>query len=184
MIGCGFMGRAHSNAYLQVGHFFPREHQPVLDGLLRRVEEKDKLEKFAKAWGYRVDGVRLAKADRTAGHRPDRRLRAQHAAPRHRAGRGRRRQDDRLREAAGDERRRGRGDGGRGREGGRGQHGVVQLPPRARRGPGQADHRRRPHRPALPLPRHVQPGLYHLGRRAAGRPGPAGGWTPRWPAPA
>ena len=24
VIGCGFMGRAHSNAYLQVGHFFPQ----------------------------------------------------------------------------------------------------------------------------------------------------------------
>ncbi len=30
MLGCGFMGRAHSNAWLQVNHFFPREHQPVL----------------------------------------------------------------------------------------------------------------------------------------------------------
>ena len=30
VIGCGFMGRAHSNAYCQVNHFFPHEHKPVL----------------------------------------------------------------------------------------------------------------------------------------------------------
>ena len=46
------MGRAHSNAYLQVNHFFPREHKPVLKACCARPEEKDKLEKFAKAWGY------------------------------------------------------------------------------------------------------------------------------------
>lgn len=52
MLGCGFMGRAHSNAWLQVNHFFPREHQPVLKVAVARPEEKEKLEKFAKAWGY------------------------------------------------------------------------------------------------------------------------------------
>ena len=52
VIGCGFMGRTHSNAYLQVNHFFPREHKPVLKACCARPEEKDKLEKFAKAWGY------------------------------------------------------------------------------------------------------------------------------------
>ena len=52
VIGCGFMGKAHSNAYSQVGHFFQREYQPVLKCCCARPEEKDKLEKFAKAWGY------------------------------------------------------------------------------------------------------------------------------------
>jgi predicted dehydrogenase len=52
IIGCGFMGRTHSNAYLQVGHFFPRQHKPVLKACCARLEEKDKLEKFAQAWGY------------------------------------------------------------------------------------------------------------------------------------
>lgn len=52
VLGCGFMGRAHSNAWLQVNHFFPREHKPVLKLCVARPEEKDKLEKFAKAWGY------------------------------------------------------------------------------------------------------------------------------------
>jgi predicted dehydrogenase len=52
MIGCGFMGRAHSNAYLQVSHFFKRAHRPVLKACCARPEEKDKLETFAQAWGY------------------------------------------------------------------------------------------------------------------------------------
>lgn len=52
VIGCGFMGRAHSNAYGQVNHFFPREHRPVLKVCCAREEERDKLEKFAAAWGY------------------------------------------------------------------------------------------------------------------------------------
>ncbi len=52
VLGCGFMGRAHSNAWLQVNHFFPREHKPVLKVAVARPEEKEKLEKFAKAWGY------------------------------------------------------------------------------------------------------------------------------------
>ena len=46
------MGRAHSNAYLQVNHFFPREHKPVLKACCGREEDTDKLEKFAETWGY------------------------------------------------------------------------------------------------------------------------------------
>ena len=52
IIGCGFMGRAHSNAYSQVNHFFERERKPVLKAACARPEEKDKLEKFARAWGW------------------------------------------------------------------------------------------------------------------------------------
>lgn len=52
MIGCGFMGRAHSNAWSQVNHFFSREHKPVLKVVVAREQERDKLEKFAEAWGY------------------------------------------------------------------------------------------------------------------------------------
>ena len=39
VIGCGFMGKAHSNAYCQVNHFFPREHRPVLKVAVARPEE-------------------------------------------------------------------------------------------------------------------------------------------------
>jgi len=52
MLGCGFMGRAHSNAYCQVNHFFDREHQPVLRACYGRQQDRQKLEKFAQRWGY------------------------------------------------------------------------------------------------------------------------------------
>ena len=52
VIGCGFMGRAHSNAWLQVNHFFQREHQPVLKACYGREEDRDKLEEFQAKWGY------------------------------------------------------------------------------------------------------------------------------------
>jgi predicted dehydrogenase len=50
MIGYGFMGRAHSNAYRQVNQFFPLEHRPVLKACSAR--NKDKLRAFADNWGY------------------------------------------------------------------------------------------------------------------------------------
>jgi predicted dehydrogenase len=51
MIGYGFMGKAHSNAYSQVAHFFPElKHRPVLKVLCAR--DKAKAEDFAKTWGY------------------------------------------------------------------------------------------------------------------------------------
>lgn len=52
VLGCGFMGKAHSNAYLQVNHFFPREFQPVLKVCYGREEDSDKLKEFAGRWGY------------------------------------------------------------------------------------------------------------------------------------
>ena len=82
MLGCGFMGRAHSNAWLQVNHFFPREHQPVLKACYGREEDTDKLEDFAGQVGLRVDRDRLAEDRRARRHRPGRRLRAQLHAPR------------------------------------------------------------------------------------------------------
>jgi predicted dehydrogenase len=50
MIGYGFMGRAHSNAYKQVGQFFPGEHEVVLQAACARDEAKAKA--FAEQWGY------------------------------------------------------------------------------------------------------------------------------------
>ena len=52
VLGCGFMGRAHSNAWLQVNHFFEREYKPVLKACYGRPEDKSKLDEFAKRWGY------------------------------------------------------------------------------------------------------------------------------------
>jgi predicted dehydrogenase len=51
MIGYGFMGKAHSNAYRKVAHFFPElERRPVLQALCARNAEKAKA--FAEVWGY------------------------------------------------------------------------------------------------------------------------------------
>src|SRR5580692_4877755 len=50
MIGYGFMGRAHSNAYRQVNQFFKREYHPVLKAACGRDEAKIKA--FAENWGY------------------------------------------------------------------------------------------------------------------------------------
>ncbi len=50
MIGYGFMGRAHSNAYSQVNHFFDLEYHPVRQACCGRSEEKIKA--FAERWGY------------------------------------------------------------------------------------------------------------------------------------
>ena len=50
MIGYGFMGRAHSNAFKQVGQFFPSQHQVVLKAACAR--DAGKVQAFAEQWGY------------------------------------------------------------------------------------------------------------------------------------
>ncbi len=50
MIGYGFMGRAHSNAYKRLNDFFPVEHRPVLKAVCGRNAEKAAA--FASNWGY------------------------------------------------------------------------------------------------------------------------------------
>jgi predicted dehydrogenase len=50
LIGCGFMGRTHSNAYLKVNKFFDLEYQPVMRAMCDLNEEK--LKAFAENWGW------------------------------------------------------------------------------------------------------------------------------------
>lgn len=51
LIGCGFMGRTHSNGYNRVPNFFPElEYHPVLKAVCSRSE--DKVRAFAEQWGY------------------------------------------------------------------------------------------------------------------------------------
>ena len=50
MVGYGFMGRTHSNAFSQVGHFFDVPFQPVLKAICAR--NADKARAFADQWGY------------------------------------------------------------------------------------------------------------------------------------
>ena len=50
MVGYGFMGRTHSNAFLQAGRFFDLPYQPVLKAVCARNPER--LAGFAANWGY------------------------------------------------------------------------------------------------------------------------------------
>ena len=50
LIGYGFMGRAHSNAYHQAGRFFELAYEPVLKAACAR--NKEAITKFAAQWGY------------------------------------------------------------------------------------------------------------------------------------
>jgi predicted dehydrogenase len=50
VIGCGFMGRAHSNAYRKVSNFFDVPMQPVLKAVCART--KNDVAAFAERWGY------------------------------------------------------------------------------------------------------------------------------------
>jgi predicted dehydrogenase len=50
MIGYGFMGRAHSNAYRRVSNFFELEQQLALKAVCAR--DTAKLKAFAECWGY------------------------------------------------------------------------------------------------------------------------------------
>jgi len=64
MLGYGFMGRAHSNAYKRLNDFFSVEQRPVLKVVCARKE--DKLKSFADNWGYErteTDWRKVVEAD-------------------------------------------------------------------------------------------------------------------------
>jgi predicted dehydrogenase len=50
LIGYGFMGRAHSNAFRKAPHFFNLPFQPVLKAVCGR--DAAKVKAFAQQWGY------------------------------------------------------------------------------------------------------------------------------------
>src|SRR5690348_12597838 len=50
VIGYGFMGRAHSNAFRKVANFFDLPYQPVLKTVCARNAERAR--SFAGKWGY------------------------------------------------------------------------------------------------------------------------------------
>ena len=50
LVGYGFMGRTHSNAFLQAPRFFDLPWKPVLKAVAARNEARVK--KFAENWGY------------------------------------------------------------------------------------------------------------------------------------
>jgi len=50
IVGYGFMGRTHSNAYKRVNDFFDVEYRPVLKAICGRTADQAK--EFAENWGY------------------------------------------------------------------------------------------------------------------------------------
>ena len=50
MVGYGFMGRAHSNAFGKVNQFFDINYQPVLKAVCGR--DREKVEGFRETWNY------------------------------------------------------------------------------------------------------------------------------------
>jgi predicted dehydrogenase len=50
LVGCGFMGRTHSNAFGKVNQFFALDYQPVLKAVCAR--NAAGAEAFAQNWGY------------------------------------------------------------------------------------------------------------------------------------
>src|SRR5690349_20956003 len=64
LVGYGFMGRAHSNAYRQVNRFFDLGIEPVLKAACGRSEGK--VRAFAENWGWEsveTDWRRLVERD-------------------------------------------------------------------------------------------------------------------------
>src|SRR5438034_1176965 len=64
IVGYGFMGRAHSNAYRQVNRFFDLDIAPVLKAACGRQGEK--VREFADRWGWETvetDWRRLVERD-------------------------------------------------------------------------------------------------------------------------
>ncbi len=64
LIGYGFMGRAHSNAYRKVNQFFDLEYEPVMQVVCAR--NPDKVASFANNWGWEdheTDWRRVVKRD-------------------------------------------------------------------------------------------------------------------------
>ncbi len=50
LVGYGFMGRTHANAYAQVNHFFDVPYRPVLKAVCAR--DTAKVKDFADRWGF------------------------------------------------------------------------------------------------------------------------------------
>ena len=51
LVGTKFMGRAHSNAYLNAAKFFDLPVQPVMHTVAAR--NREETEAFAERWGWR-----------------------------------------------------------------------------------------------------------------------------------
>ena len=63
LIGCGFMGKAHSNAFLNVAKFFPLKARPVMSVICARTEANVKAVQENWGWNeYETDYTKLLKS--------------------------------------------------------------------------------------------------------------------------
>ena len=170
LVGAGFMGRTHSNAFAKVNQFFELDTQPVLKAVCARNAAGAKA--FAANWGYEafetdwrdlisredIDLIDIASPNDTH---------AEIAIAAAQAGKMVMCEKPLGRNAAEAE------TDGRGRRSGEpSEHGLVQLPPRSRGHAGQATGRRGAARAHLSLSRQIPAGLDDLRRSSAGRDGP------------
>ena len=137
MIGYGFMGRAHSNAFRSVAQLLRPRLPAGAEGRLRRATRRS-AETSPTAGATRASrptgaSWSSARTSTSIDICVPNDLHAEIAIAAAKAGKM-----VHLREAARPHRRRGREDGRRGREGGRPQPGLVQLPPDAGGEPDQA----------------------------------------------
>ena len=70
LVGYGFMGRTHSNAFLQAPRFFDLPYRPVLKAVCAR--NADRVKRIRRELGLPVDRNRLAGPDAAQRHRPHR----------------------------------------------------------------------------------------------------------------
>ncbi len=180
MIGYGFMGRAHSNAYRQVNQFFEREYRPVLKACCaarktrsRPLPRTGATSRIETDWRKLVERNDIDLIDIGSPNNTHKEIVLAAA----KAGKMILCEKPLAMNVA-----EGRGDVRRGRKGRRGEHGLVQLSPRAGHLAGQAGGRRRPHRPPVPLSGHLPAGLDHRHRRARRAARRCGGSMPTWPA--
>ena len=182
LIGYGFMGRTHSNAYRQVNNFFDLEYQPVLKAICDVNEEKAKA--FAahgatnrsrptggscspartSTWSISACPTTCTREIAIAAAKAGKMIICE--KPLARDGRKAEQMVEAVEKA--------------------GVPNMVSY--NYRRVPAVTlakqlidEGRLGPH---LPLPRQLPPGLDHLRGPAAGRRRASGGWTSRWPAAA
>ena len=124
MIGYAFMGAAHSQAWRTAGRVADLPLRPEMAVVVGR--SADAVAAAAAAGlGWQEQRHGLAQGGGARRHRPDRHLHAGRHPCRDRPRRPGRRQARAVREAAGQHRRRGRGDGGRGRGAAPGRQAMV-----------------------------------------------------------
>ena len=169
MVGYGFMGRTHSNAFAKVNQFFDLEYQPVLKAVCARERQGSRhsptigaIESIETDWRKLVERKDIDLIDIASPNDTH----AEIAIAAAQAGKMVLCEKPLGRNGAEAEKMVAAVESGEGA-----QHGLVQLPPRAGGDARQAADRRRAARAHLPLSRQVPAGLDHFGGSAAGRRG-------------